>query len=344
MRDRPRRDQGAHGVKLGGLDSQLLRELKITRLLAPPDAFPRTMAFTWAQIGEFSLVAAPLELNSAVGFDIRNALGSDADSKPVVMGLADGYSGYAVTSDEYVGQDYMGASTVWGQNQAGFVRCQLAELRDDVRSPATRIKSSSYKPGPGPKEPFGPVFVGGKRNHLDDGLDEVLLNSKGSPVRSLPRFEWEEQLQSAPECAECDTDGKKESPRNGDFYAFLWRRVVIDEWENDKWHPRKAEGGWADSDEGMNFVTLLAQATPKSPQRRYGAIWVAPIIETEASGLSSEAFFRFRVERPPTKETEWKCSQPFKTSRTSREPLEEADCSLGPMRLGASSWPEEEKQ
>lgn len=330
VRDRPRPDHGAHGVKLGGLDSQLFRELKFTQFLAPPDAFPRTMAFTWAQIGEFSLVAAPLELNSAVGLDIQRALDSNTDSKPVVMGLADGYSGYAVTPDEYVGQDYMAASTIWDQNQAGFVRCELAKLKDKAAAPQNRVKSATYEPGPKPEEPFGPVFVGVERNHLDDGLDEVLLNAKSSPARSLPRFEWDEQLQSPPAETECGVDGRKESHRNGDFCAFLWRRVVIDEWKNDRWQPRKTVGGWDDSDDGMNLVTLLAEAKAKSHQRRYGAIWVAPIIATESSELPPGTFYRFRVERPPANETEWKCSRAFKISRTSREPLRKVDCSRGP--------------
>jgi hypothetical protein len=59
------------------------------------------------------------------------------------MGLASEYASYAASRDEYMLQDYMGASTLWGPDEGAFLACKLAALQDSLRDAGATYPVSS---------------------------------------------------------------------------------------------------------------------------------------------------------------------------------------------------------
>ncbi len=281
------------GGKLGALDSQLL-PIRLTHLLAPDYAFPRDLPIHYAEIGALKLVSMPGELSTASGRMLRDALGDDGRFE--IIGLANEYTSYVATPDEYEVHDYMGASTLWGPNEARVfiwaavclsgrapVATSCAALpRPNPLSIGERRFSPGKTPGKirGQDIPFGPKAVGERLNEADDGLQDVLRDSTGAAERNLPRFEWVERIRNDRE----------------EFGAAAGRYVRVLVREGNAWVPRhRANTRVIDDDLGPNFLTLMREAPPggktSREERRWVAIWLAPILERSSLGGN----YRFEV-------------------------------------------------
>lgn len=278
------------GGKLGALDSPLLR-IRLTHLFAPDYAFPRELPVRYAELGALKLVALPGELSTASGRMLRESLGGH--SRLEIIGLANEYTSYVATPDEYEVHDYMAASTLWGPNEirvfAWTADCLARRAREceglERRDPA-RVEARRYSPGRTPgkirgKEvAFGPSAVGDSLNEADDGLATVLRDSSGAPERNLPRFEWIETIRNESE----------------EFDAAARRSVRILVRSGNGWVPRLRSGTrLSDDDRGPNFLTLMRAAPPRDKrrrdERRWSALWLAPILEK----TSPRGEFRFQV-------------------------------------------------
>ena len=269
------------GGKLGALDLPLL-SIRLTHLFAPDYAFPRELPVRYAEIGKLKLVAMPGELSTAAGRMLRDSLGDHGRFE--IIGLANEYTSYVATPDEYEVQDYMAASTIWGPNEmrvflwaAGCLAHGTdapQECHDLWRRDTFHVEERRFSPGKpsgkirGIKMPLGPRAVGEPLNEADDGLHTVLRDSAGAPARNLPRFEWTEQIRTDRE----------------EFDAAARRSVRILIRSGNAWivrHRRGTEIG--DDDLGPNFLTLLRAApggkNTSREERRWTAIWLAPILE-----------------------------------------------------------------
>jgi len=273
----PGNDQGG---KLGALDSQLL-PIRLTSLLAPDYPFPNRLPVTYAELGDLKLAAVPVELSTASGLMLRDMLHSPR--RVEIIGLANEYSSYVATPDEYAVQDYMGASTLWGPNEmpilAWTVNCLSQVVPSDSRCAklsrrtSPRVDEARFSPGGTPEKlwrkknfKFGPPTVGDRLNEVDDELDGVQKDRSGAPERNLPRFEWTETIHSD----------------SAEFAAASEREVRILQREQGQWVPRKIPGTlMLDDDTGLNFLTLLREAPRKGSrdQRRWSVLWLAPILE-----------------------------------------------------------------
>ena len=278
------------GGKLGALDSPLLR-VRLTHLFAPDYAFPRELPVRYAELGALKLVSMPGELSTASGRMLRESLGGHG--RVEIIGLANEYTSYVATPDEYEVHDYMAASTLWGPNEVRVfawaadclarrvTECEGLERRDSARVEARRF-SPGRKPGKirGKEVPFGPSALGEPLNEPDDGLATVLRDSSGAPERNLPRFEWIERVRN-------DTE---------EFDAAARRTVRILARSGNGWVPRLRSGTrLSDDDRGPNFLTLMSSAPPRDrtrrEERRWSAIWLAPILERS----TPRGEFRFQV-------------------------------------------------
>ena len=267
------------GGKLGALDSPLWR-VRLTHLLAPDYAFPRELPVRYAELGALRLVSMPGELSTAAGRMLRDSLGGHG--RVEIMGLANEYTSYVATPDEYEVHDYMAASTLWGPNEMRVFTWAAvclargsdapAECRRLERRNPARVEAVHFSPGKETGElreninRFGPAAVGEALNEIDDGLATVLRDSAGAPARNLPRFEWTETVRNQRE----------------EFGAAARRSVRILMRSGNAWVPRLRPGiKLVDDDRGPDFLTLLRGAPgKKSPEeRRWTTMWLAPILE-----------------------------------------------------------------
>jgi neutral ceramidase len=285
LNDVPGEGQGA---KLGAFDSPLFR-VRLTHLLAPDYAFPRELPVRYAELGALKLVSMPAELSTASGQLLRELLGGHGRLE--ILGLANEYTSYVATPDEYEVHDYMADATLWGPNEirvfawaADCLARQTSECvglgrRDPFRVDARRF-SPGKKPGKirGKEVPFGPWALGDALNEVDDGLAAVVRDSTGAPERNLPRFEWIETVRNDAE----------------EFDAAARRSVRILVRSGNGWVPRLRSGTrLSDDDRGPNFLTLLRSAPDKKRRddRRWSALWLAPILEKAVP----RGEFRFQV-------------------------------------------------
>ena len=233
--------------------------IKLTNLIAPPESFPDSLPVSWALLGPLTLAAVPAEATTAAGLEIRRALDLKA-GRSALIGLANEYISYATTPAEYAAQDYAGASTLWGPYEAPFLGCSLAGLKAVVTSGSTstgepgagvhararRRRDGVYR-GAEPDSPFGPELAGERREAADEGLERVLIDELGRPVRYLPRFEWEEILET----------------KDFDFAASRDRTIEIQELKD-------GAGARGTSRSGRRFRMTIAGSTssPCSSTRR----------------------------------------------------------------------------
>jgi hypothetical protein len=270
IRDRHLREQGS---KQPALDSQLVRAVALTDSFAPPEMFPVSLPIAYAELGSLALVAVPFEMSTAQGIDIRSALGA-GHGRLEIIGLAGEYSGYVATAGEYDAQDYMAASTIWGPATGSLITCTVENLRASATKPPLplSVDSETFNAGPKPEEPFGITFLGGPRMRADQELEKVLQTESGAPQHGLPWFAWDEPVRADDEAG-------------SEFLATINRRIEI---------LRVGGTGPIDDDRGANVITVVLSPTiPGGAQRRWAAIWTAPMM----AGHSTGRFF-FRVEVP----------------------------------------------
>jgi neutral ceramidase len=317
VRSQPQKGQGP---KLPGLDSSVLRNLKITDLVAPPEDFPAHLPVTYARLGSLAIGTFPVELTTTMGYRIRHSLGLDAPgSRFVLIGLANSYSSYVATPDEYYAQDYVGASTMWGPREGLALGCGLESLVAATSTrPQTDVPAVVFHPGPKSMSPFGAAFTGDARIYPTEELNDVLLDPEGLPAVDLPWFSWTESV------AGCKTrNGEVQNEDCLDFPAAASRRISIETWDGTAWKPRTVTSEFAidhtplppppykagppppDDDLGNNLLTLLMDAS-HPPSRTWAVVWAATLFE---QSVPVDVPFHFRVERStPDGSSEKKCS------------------------------------
>jgi neutral ceramidase len=315
--------RNGHGGKLGAFDSPFVPNLRLTKFVAPARKFPNKLPLRYVKIGNFVLATVPGEFSAMAGRNIVEGLKGEGGSADhvVVVGLANEYTGYVTTADEYAAQDYMAASTLWGPGEARVFTCRLEGLKALAAAPAPKepmvIKEKRYFPGHPPKEydskmRFGPHGVGEERSAADEELAEILLDYRGVPARGLPAVFWTETV----------ADGKE-------FEAAALRSVSIrrvgqtmgpsvSPGTDQSPEPKEIE-----DESGYGVVTLLRKAPlRKESERMMAAIWLGPILD---DGLP-EDLYQFRIKFTDKDGKVNICdSLPFKASREtvtqSNEPI-----------------------
>lgn len=175
---RTRSPRGEHGVKVPavfGLEGLTDGEF-------PKHEFPTRLPLSVVTIGAVTFAVTPFEMNTSVGYAIRQALGRPRGELEIV-GLANEYASYTASEDEYQEQDYMGAFTLWGPKQAAFVVASLRELRS---APAGSFgQPPRDMPGDG-RVALGPHMLDEDRGKIFSGLGDFLDGEKP------PAFCWSE--------------------------------------------------------------------------------------------------------------------------------------------------------
>ncbi len=302
------------GDKMPALDSPLVRPLRLSSLLAPPEMFPAWLPLSVVTIGPLRALTVPFEVSTAQGMALREAVGGPGalHGSVELIGMANEYGYYVATEDEYAAQDYMGAATLWGPHQGAFLACNAGRAEPVS---AGLVPARQFIPGAEPLEPFGPSFIGDVIHRADDGLHRVLLDSAGAPERHLPWFSWDEPGI----CGASLPPDQRGMPQT-------CRRVAIVRRTPDGWQP-------FEDDRGTRFFTA-----PLGARGPWSAIWLTPILERAArmqGRIQSSApkprvsgrfaFVVYWNDRP------WRCSEPFDLGpgiATKSEALAVASCDV----------------
>lgn len=107
-------------------------------LVIPPRSFPRLLPAQVLVIGPMAVVGLPFEITVESGRRIEQAAADALAERdlPVefvaVSSLANEYSGYAATAEEYRRQHYEGGHTLYGANTQAFLAAHASRLAGDV--------------------------------------------------------------------------------------------------------------------------------------------------------------------------------------------------------------------
>ena len=125
-RRRADRPQGGKRV-LGG---------PLQRLVLPLSGFPRVLPVQVVRVGEAAIVGLPFELTVETGRRIAEAVAAGTRGhgveQVVVSSVANEYSGYCTTPEEYGEQRYEGGHTLYGPRTQPFLAAHAARLAGEV--------------------------------------------------------------------------------------------------------------------------------------------------------------------------------------------------------------------
>ncbi len=225
-----RKPRGEQGVKVPALGI-------LTGLVFPQHAFAHKLPMSVVRLGDLTLAAVPFEISTAAGYAVRQALGLPRGRLEIV-GLANEYGSYTATADEYQAQDYMGASTLWGPEEAAFIVESLRRL--STESPG--VTGVPPADDPGKVKEFGPHRISRDREKIFKGLEHLVETSP--PAVRPPAFYWCEPAPPA--------------------LPMQSRRAV---------EVLREDGASAD----RSGVVVVIDGRPRGRQSRWAAIWVAPL-------------------------------------------------------------------
>jgi neutral ceramidase len=125
-------NDGCQGNKsiLGGEFLQILIE--------PKKNFPNDILFQVVQLGDLVIAPLPFELTAETGVRIEKSIQASYQGaglkQPLVMvtSLANGYTGYITTPEEYGDQNYESGHTIYGQYSEPYVSQHLGLLTKDL--------------------------------------------------------------------------------------------------------------------------------------------------------------------------------------------------------------------
>jgi neutral ceramidase len=144
-------------------------------LVLPTRGFPRVLPVQVLRLGGTALVGLPFEVTVAAGVRLADAV-ADATAaagidRVVVSSVANEYSGYVSTPEEYALQFYEGGHTLYGPGTQPFLAAHAADL-------AARVMAAGGRP----------VLVGGRRG-VDLKVRRYLPESFDADVAAPRRWE-----------------------------------------------------------------------------------------------------------------------------------------------------------
>ena len=159
------------------------------KLAAPlPVDVPSAVPLTTLQIGDRLLASVPGEMTVEMGRRVRSSIEAAADGlgikRSMIVGLANEYTSYYTTPEEYSAQHYEGAATLYGKFSSYALLDVLTELTAAM---------SSGKPAPKPYafDPTNGLSAGGES--FPQGASSALALAQPAPSAERlgdPRFEW----------------------------------------------------------------------------------------------------------------------------------------------------------
>jgi neutral ceramidase len=107
---------------------------------------PSVLPLQLVQIGQLKIVAVPAEVSTMAGRRLRESVRRGPGDVVVVAGLANAYTSYVTTPEEYAKQHYEGASTQFGPSTLPAYQQEFSRLADALAAGA------AVAPGPTPPD------------------------------------------------------------------------------------------------------------------------------------------------------------------------------------------------
>lgn len=127
----------------------------LINLFEPRDSFPDFVIFQLIKINDMAIVPMPFEITTESGYRLENAVkqafaGHQKSIEHVMISsLANGYTGYITTPEEYGRQNYEGGSTLYGKYSLPYLTAHLNKLTNDMLTSTERLvelpKSIKYE-------------------------------------------------------------------------------------------------------------------------------------------------------------------------------------------------------
>ncbi|KAI9988442.1 hypothetical protein PInf_021854 [Phytophthora infestans] len=112
-------------------------------LMEPKPWVPNTLPVQIVKIGQFAIAVTNFETTTMAGRRIRNtvktALGGAGVTEVELAAISNAYAQYVTTKEEYLTQNYEGASTLFGPNQLAAVQQELARVAVSVADPSVPL-------------------------------------------------------------------------------------------------------------------------------------------------------------------------------------------------------------
>ncbi|TYZ61951.1 hypothetical protein PybrP1_000685 [[Pythium] brassicae (nom. inval.)] len=125
--------------------------LLATGLITPVPWTPEVLPVQVVKLGQFAIAVTNFETTTMAGRRIRStvqrALAPAGVTEVELASISNAYAGYMTTREEYLHQDYEGASTLFGPNQLAAVQQELARVAASVANPAVALNV-----GPTPRQ------------------------------------------------------------------------------------------------------------------------------------------------------------------------------------------------
>ncbi|GAB9469174.1 Neutral ceramidase [Globisporangium polare] len=114
--------------------------LLATGLMSPVPWTPEILPVQVVKIGQFALAVTNFEVSTMAGRRIRtsvhNALQGAGVTEVEIASISNAYAQYLTTKEEYLTQNYEGASTLFGPNQLAAVQQELVRVAGAVADPS----------------------------------------------------------------------------------------------------------------------------------------------------------------------------------------------------------------
>lgn len=146
------------------------------------DWVPQTLPFQLFVIGDLAIIGAPSEVTTMSGRRIRaqviDNLSAMNVNHAVIAGLANSYSGYLTTPEEYQTQQYEGASTAFGRYTLSAYLQNYNVLADALINGETLVTAAPLDKSDDIRLERAGVFSDGK--FLNESWGSVLTNANAS--------------------------------------------------------------------------------------------------------------------------------------------------------------------
>ena len=240
------------GDKLGALDIRWL-PIPITKWVVSMYSYPTVVPLGVYRLGPLVIATLPGEFTTDAGRFIRSGLASNFDGHPpvILVGLANEYVSYFAARKEYAAQYYEGASTLYGPASVEVMLRDLNDVARELRRKPVPERKRDVSYSMGTTSYFGIRNVGvGAASRT--GLEEVLQDASGKPIKKPPTLAWDDVMPS-------DHFGPTD---------MLIPVVTVEK--------RKPDGSWQkiDGDDGLDFVTSVDAAF--NGRSRWQARWLVP--------------------------------------------------------------------
>lgn len=114
-------------------------------LMEPKDSFPDFVIFQLLQINDMVIAPLPFETTVESGERFEQAIQAAYADSPekikhvMISSLANGYTGYVTTPEEYGRQYYEGGHTIYGKNTQPYIAAHLKQLGQDMLTRTERV-------------------------------------------------------------------------------------------------------------------------------------------------------------------------------------------------------------